>query len=186
MHRLSPDELLRLAELSPGDALREGLMQSLRADAEFVAGIGGDQQFAIMAVQALLALGNEAGRAGVELSAAAVMAQRTSTQPPTATGMREQIAPSRRQRGRVQGRHSRFDPEQQNSTDHPNMNEILEEDVLRGCKTIAAETRDGNTVDVDCRALSWAASCKVMSLAVSGGGDAARDLERRGPGAGQG
>ncbi len=43
--------------------------------------------------------------------------------------------------------------------------EILEEDVLRGGKTIAAETRDGQTVQVDCRALSWAASCKVMSLA---------------------
>ncbi len=45
------------------------------------------------------------------------------------------------------------------------MKEILEEDVLRGCKTIATETRDGQTVDVNCRALSWAASCKVISLA---------------------
>lgn len=45
------------------------------------------------------------------------------------------------------------------------MKEILEEDVLRGCKTIAVETRAGQTVDVDCRALSWAASCKVISLA---------------------
>ena len=44
------------------------------------------------------------------------------------------------------------------------MNEILEEDVLRGCKTMAVETRDGQTVEVNCRALSWAASCKVMSL----------------------
>ncbi len=91
VHALDPAELLPLAELPPDVALREGLMKSLRADAEFVAGIGGDQQLAIMAVQALLTLGDDAGRAGVELSAAAVMAQRASSQPQTAAGMRERI-----------------------------------------------------------------------------------------------
>ena len=45
------------------------------------------------------------------------------------------------------------------------MNEIMESDILRGEKTIAVELRDGQTVGVDCRALSWAASCKIMSLA---------------------
>lgn len=92
VHALDRLELLRLADLSPVDALREALMKALRADAEFVAGIGGDQQFAIMVVQSLLTLGDEAGRAGVELSAAAVMAQRASAQPQTANEMREQIA----------------------------------------------------------------------------------------------
>ena len=42
--------------------------------------------------------------------------------------------------------------------------QVTEEDVLRGSKTISVEMRDGQTVAVDCRALSWAASCKVMSL----------------------
>ncbi len=92
VHALDRLELLRLADLSPVDALREALMKALRADAEFVAGIGGDQQFAIMTVQSFLALGDEAGRAGVELSAAAVMEQQRGAGTATANEMRERLA----------------------------------------------------------------------------------------------
>jgi len=43
------------------------------------------------------------------------------------------------------------------------MKELTEEDVLRGCKTISVESRNGQMLDVDCRAMSWAATCKVIA-----------------------
>jgi hypothetical protein len=42
------------------------------------------------------------------------------------------------------------------------MNEITEEDVLRGEKTITVETRLGAMMTVKCRALSWAARIKTL------------------------
>ena len=43
------------------------------------------------------------------------------------------------------------------------MIEVTEQDVLRGAKTIAVERRNGAVETVKCRALSWPASCQVMS-----------------------
>lgn len=41
---------------------------------------------------------------------------------------------------------------------------VTETDVLQGAKAAPAERKDGKTVTVECRALSWAAACKVMTL----------------------
>jgi hypothetical protein len=44
------------------------------------------------------------------------------------------------------------------------MNVVLtEESVLRGEAVVGVERRDGTVVQVACKALSWAAACKVMS-----------------------
>jgi hypothetical protein len=40
---------------------------------------------------------------------------------------------------------------------------LTEENILAGSAVITVEKRDGSTVEVPCKPLSWAASCKVMS-----------------------